>query len=373
MINTLKQNLTLVIIIAICIALYLVEPVPIKTIPSFVDWPTVLALSGLAILTAAFRESGYLRLVLVKILDRDLSERALASILILLTCGLSCIFTNDVSLFIVIPLTMGLQDYISNDLTSLVVCEAIAANTGSALTPIGNPQNLFIWHQWGISFFQFVYEMFPLEMLLMGLLMAFLYFLFPSEQIKIHKGPETRRWATGLFWASCVLMLIFLIAMELRLTGLALLPIIFFYLVYDPQILKNSNWDLILIFVLLFILLHLLSNLPVVKSLLACEDLNCAQELFLTGIVTSQIMSNVPAAILLSKFTDDWLILCYAVNIGGNGLVQGSLANIIALQLAAPFIRQQKKLWIRFHLISVPFLFFSILIVWLTAPFYLSR
>ena len=115
--------------------------------------------------------------------------------------------------------------------------------------------------------------------------------------------------------------------------------------------LARLDWGLLLVFVLMFIDLRLLAGLGGVRRLMAGLDLAQPLHLYFTGIAASQIISNVPAAIALAEYSKDWRLLAYGVNVGGFGLVLGSLANLIALRMA-----QDRRAWLSFHLYSLPFL-----------------
>ncbi len=110
----------------------------------------------------------------------------------------------------------------------------------------------------------------------------------------------------------------------------------------------------------MFIDLRLLSQLDVVQAWINSFDLAQLPRLYLAGIAASQVVSNVPAAILLAEYSRDWRVIAYAVNVGGFGLMIGSLANIIALRMAP-----DRRAWITFHAYSLPFLLVASALAWL--------
>jgi len=135
----------------------------------------------------------------------------------------------------------------------------------------------------------------------------------------------------------------------------AFLLIFVVYILFYKKVIKSIDWLLLLIFVLIFIDFGILSEIPFFRNTMIKTNLNNESNLYFLSILTSQIMSNVPSAVFISRFSDNWRIIC----IGGNGLVIASLANIIALRIA-----KDKKAWIRFHLFSVPYLTISSIIVY---------
>ncbi|MFD2273515.1 hypothetical protein ACFS07_27300 [Undibacterium arcticum] len=129
-----------------------------------------------------------------------------------------------------------------------------------------------------------------------------------------------------------------------------MLVLLAIFLLGFRKVLARVDWGLILVFVLMFIDLRLLAQLDLVRDVIGNIGLAQPQRLYLAGIAASQLISNVPAAILLAEYTRDWRLTAYAVNVGGFGFMLGSLANIIALRMT-----HQRSAWLVFHLYSLPF------------------
>jgi len=117
------------------------------------------------------------------------------------------------------------------------------------------------------------------------------------------------------------------------------------------NVLRQIDWALLLVFILMFIDLRLIAELPAVQELVGAAGLDDARRLYLAGVFASQVISNVPAAILLAEHADDWRVIAWVVNVGGFGLLIGSLANLIALRLLG-----ERQAWWRFHAWSLPFI-----------------
>ncbi|MFD2273516.1 SLC13 family permease [Undibacterium arcticum] len=156
-------------LLLLLVGLTAVAPAKVSGYPALVDWPTIATLAGLLVLTKGVELSGYLHHLGERLLVLMPTERALALFLVLATALLSMLLTNDVALFVVVPLTVSLRIAVAAPLpiTRLIIFEALAANAGSALTPIGNPQNLFLWQQSQLPFHSFVVALLPLFLLLM--------------------------------------------------------------------------------------------------------------------------------------------------------------------------------------------------------------
>lgn len=336
----------------------LVWPELIPAYASFVDWPTIYALAGLMIITTALEESGFFHHLARRITARAGSQRSLALVLVVASALLAMVLTNDIALFILVPLSLALGGRLHLDLGRLVIFEALAVNVGSTLTPIGNPQNLFLWHRAGVSFFAFAHRMLPLELLLLGLLLAFTWLAFAPQPLRRRPGSQDGPVQRGLFAGAAAAFVAFLVCIELGLGGWGLAGVALLTLALARRVLLRVDWALLLLFLLMFVDLHLLSLVPAVRDWLEGLGLEQPGRLFVAGVAASQVLSNVPAAMLLAKFSARWEVLAFAVNVGGSGLVLGSLANLIALRLAGGD-GGGGGLWLRFHKYSVPFLLVS--------------
>jgi di/tricarboxylate transporter len=143
----------------------------------------------------------------------------------------------------------------------------------------------------------------------------------------------------------------FIALVQLHATALALACVGALFAIAERRVLRRVDWTLILVFVLMFIDLRLVADLGAVRTLIAHLPLGNPHALFATGVITSQLISNVPAAILLAEYSQNWHLIAYGVNVGGFGFVAGSLANIIALRLA-----DEPGMLRVFHRFSLPFL-----------------
>jgi len=353
-----RREFMLTAFAVVLFAFALADPELIGAYPGFVDWPTIHALAGLMIITTALEESGLFHHLARRITALAGSQRGLALLLVTAAALLSMALTNDIALFIMVPLSLALGGKLHLDLGRLVIFEALAVNAGSTLTPIGNPQNLFLWHQAGVSFFGFVYRMLPLELLLMGLLLGFTWLAFAPQPLRRRPGGREGPVRRLLFGAAAAAFVAFLVCIELGLAAWGLAGVALLTLLLARRVLLRVDWALLILFLLMFVDLHLLSLVPAVRGWLEGLGLADPRRLFVAGVAASQVLSNVPAAMLLAKFTSRWDVLAFAVNLGGSGLVLGSLANLIALRLAGQEAGG-RRLWLRFHWYSVPFLLVS--------------
>ena len=281
------------------------------------------------------------------------SLRMLSALFIFLCFFFSMLITNDVALITFVPFTILVLSMAEQKkfLIPVIVLETIAANLGSMLTPLGNPQNLYLYTISGLSIGAFVRIMLPYSFVSAILLLIFILFLpkdtvstataantanstntvtASNTSIVICEAVKTRKNSRILFAFYLILFLLCL------LTVLHILPyqILFFlvltgFLLLDYRVLKDVDYFLLLTFLCFFIFIGNMKQISLVHELIS--ELLVHHEV-LMGIGASQIISNVPAAILLSGFTDDYSALLIGVNLGGLGTLIASLASLISFK-----------------------------------------
>ena len=231
-------------------------------------------------------------------------------------------------------ITLTLRKLCEIPVTRLIIFEALAVNAGSLLTPIGNPQNILLWGRSGLSFTAFTGQMAPLALAIVATLPAVGWFAFPNKTLQYHSGTTGPQWQPRLVWSCLGLYIVFLIALELNqaLAGALLVACGFLFLA--RRVLVSVDWTLLLVFMAMFIDVHLLIQLPVLQNVLHSVSGLSQPGLWLTAIGLSQVISNVPSTILLLNYVPPTVLLAWAVNVGGFGLLPGSLANLIALRMA---------------------------------------
>lgn len=327
--------------------------------PEAIDWHTIITLSGLMMLTKGVELSGYFDVLGRRMVKGFASERQLAMFMVFGAALLSTFLTNDVALFIVVPLTITLKKLCGIPITRLIIFEALAVNAGSLLTPIGNPQNILLWGRSGISFAAFIWQMLPLAAVLVLSLLVLCWFFFPAKALRYQAREQQHQWKPRLVWSCLVLYLVFLASLEFHLERWGLLIVAAGFVITARNVLMNIDWSLLLVFIVMFIDVHLLIQLPVLCDNLPGVTQLSSGGLFLLGVGLSQFISNVPSTILLLNYVPPSMLLAWAVNIGGFGLLPGSLANLIALRMAG-----DRRIWWRFHLWSLPLLAWGMLVGW---------
>lgn len=262
---------------------------------------------------------------------------------VLATFLLSMFVTNDVALVILVPLTLLIH---VKKKGIVVILEALAANAGSALTPFGNPQNLFIYWVYGVPPVKFIACIAPFSLFFLILILWMAWLL---REEKPFTNSEVVPVKINRNAYSYLILLILLILVILHLLPVyMILTVIFYALVFDRKSLK-IDYALLLTFVCFF---GLADNLKNVFS----TEIKSAGDIFLYTAGISQIISNVPATLLLSKYTSYWKSLLWGSNVGGFGTLVASLANLIAYkQYVSHDVSKGKKASFTFLFLAMGF------------------
>lgn len=332
------------------VVLWWLQPQPLSDMAERVHWSTLAVLTGLMLLSRSLELSGYLTLWGRQLLAHLSEERRLAVSLVLFSGLLSAVVTNDVALFIVVPLTLGLARMTTLPIARLIVFEALAVNAGSSLSPIGNPQNLYLWRLSGLRFGEFLWVMLPLSIGLMLLLLLLVPVAFPKAPIHLKSaslGTAVRQQKP--LWAALIGYPFFLIAVDMGWVLPAMVGVMLVMLLVARRAVFSIDWLLLVVFVLMFINLSVIGELSVVQQAIDMMRQWPGGDISV-GVLLSQTVSNVPATLLLAE-QSEWQPLAWGVSVGGFGLAIGSMANLIALRLA-----HQPGIWTEFHRWSLPML-----------------
>lgn len=301
----------------------------------YIDFHVLALLFSLMLVVAGLQKSGAFTLLTDKLLQRVKSTRSLSAVLIGVCFFTSMLITNDVALITFVPLSVMLLGKEKNEklLMLVVVLQTIAANLGSGLTPIGNPQNLYLYSLSGMQLGEFLSVML-LPTLVSGVLLAVAVFLIRPCEIERNTSQETAEVVTVkklLPWAAlfalCLLAVLHLVHYLIMLAVVTIAVVLL-----DRSLLRKADYALLLTFIGFFIFIGNVKNIPAVSEALAA--LVAGRELGV-GVLLSQVISNVPAAMLLSGFTENYAALLVGVNLGGLGTLIASMASMISYKIYA--------------------------------------
>ena len=282
-----------------------------------------------------FKSVGAFQWLTCQLLRRIHSGRILSLTLVLLPFFCSMLVTNDVALLVFVPFTLGLLSQLgcAGAIIPILVLQTIAANLGSMATPVGNPQNLFLYAAFELGIGEFFGVVLPLTAVSLVCLTAASLPVLPKqlpeqklEDAKIRSGKQLILYAA--LFVLCLLTVFRVVPYPV--TTILLVAVLFFV---NRKLLKEIDYMLLLTFVCFFVVSENLGRVEAVREFL--QNL-LGKNTLLTAVGASQVISNVPAAVLLSGFTDSWADLLAGVNIGGLGTPIASLASLITLKLYIP-------------------------------------
>ena len=308
---------------------------------SYIDYRVLALLFCLMTVMEGFKSTGFFAAVAGKLLEKVKTFRQLYLVLVFLCFFTSMWITNDVALLTFVPFTVLVlrMTGLEQEMIPVIVLQTIAANLGSMTTPVGNPQNLYLYSISGMGIGAFLQIMGPLTLISAGLifLICLIHKDFPIRQGMLGKEIVGVRKA-GENQVLAVLFFISLLSVFRILSWQLLLLIVLASCIGIKAFCKEKylplevDFGLLLTFVAFFIFIGNMGRICVVREVLS-QVLN-GREL-LISFLCSQMISNVPAAILLSGFTQEYRGLLQGVNIGGLGTLIASLASLISYKFFA--------------------------------------
>ena len=298
---------------------------------SYFDFRTLALLYCLMVIVSGLRQAGLFSSLAHTLCRRASSVRAMGLILVLL-CFFSAMFiTNDVALLTFVPfavVVLGIADR-RKDLIHIVVLQTVAANLGSMLTPVGNPQNLYLYSFYDLRIEEFLSVMFPFSALSLVLISA-ICFVLSNEPLHLQLGESPEIHWRRLWFFSALFLLCLLVVVRVLTWPVMLAAVLLALLATDRKALRRADFMLLLTFAAFFIFAGNLARVEAMDKLL--RSILAGRE-YLTALLASQVISNVPAALLLADFTDQFRSLLLGVNIGGLGTPIASLASLISMKL----------------------------------------
>ena len=325
------QKETVLCIAALCAVLTVFLVPPDGEYLHYIDWRVLCLLLCLMAVVAGFKSLGAFRWLTWQLLRRIRSGRVLGVTLVLLPFFCSMLVTNDVALIVFVPFTLALLEQLgcAGAIIPIVVLQTVAANLGSMATPVGNPQNLFLYAAYELSIGEFFSVVLPLTAVSLIALTAAALPVLPKElkQQSLQREEITSLRNLAVYGGLFVLCLLTVFrVVPYPVTTAVVVAVL---AVLDRKLLQEIDFMLLLTFVCFFVVSENLGRVEAVRNFLQTL---LSKDALLTSVGASQIISNVPAAVLLSSFTDNWRALLAGVNIGGLGTPIASLASLITLK-----------------------------------------
>jgi len=353
----------IVLTVAVLLALVSMFVIPPDTAyAGYIDFRTLAVLFCLMAVMAGFQEAGVFQWIAEKMLKKVSNVFGVVYILVLLCFFFSMLITNDVALITFVPFTFIVLKLLGDQLerkliVPVVVMQTIAANLGSMLTPIGNPQNLYLYGKSGLSFGAFMLLMLPYAAVSFVLLTGYCIFLGRQKQeVQVDFAASTglKGKEKAIFRYLALFLVSLLVVVHVIPYPVALAIVIVVMGLFDRKLFTRIDYALLLTFVGFFVFIGNMGRVPVFYEFLA--RIIEGNEV-MTAVVSSQVISNVPAALLLSGFTENVGGLIVGTNLGGLGTLIASMASLISYKLIAKSDKCSKGTYFKsFTLWNVAFL-----------------
>ena len=324
-----KKNIVMTIALVAALVTSVFVP-PDREYISYFDFKTLSCLFCVLAVVCAFKNINFFYILAKKIVTVFKSTRYSILALIYITFIGSMLIANDMALITFLPLGYFVLSTTGNrkHMAFTFIMQNIAANLGGMLTPFGNPQNLYLYTRFAIPNGEFVRIMLLPFVISVALITLCCLFVenkpMAIEDEDDAKLPKIRAIAYSLLFALSIAIVFRTIP---YVVGLVIIPLVLVFM--DKKALKMVDYPLLLTFVFFFVFSGNLSRVEVVRKLFSFL---LDKSTLIFGTLSCQVISNVPSAILLSQFTDNYRDLLIAVNIGGVGTLIASLASLITFR-----------------------------------------
>ncbi len=314
----------------------------------YIDFRTLGLLFCLMCVTGGLKKLGVFKRAGEKLLSVVKNDTQLELVLVMLCFFSSMIITNDVSLITFVPFAIETLKIsgLEKKLVFVISMQTVAANLGSILTPIGNPQNIYIYTKYSVSAGEFFISMLPYSVVSFIFICAVI--IFQKNKSKINMNLNFSEEKIDIKKLTLYMVLFFLAVLSVgRIIPVKIIFILFviLFLITDSEILKSADYSLLFTFVGFFIFIGNIGRIDMfrnfIKSVIEGNET-------ITAVISSQFLSNVPSALLLSGFTDNWKALLAGVNIGGLGTLIASMASLISYKFFVNTRPKEKGRYIKF-------------------------
>ena len=325
----------------LCLAVFLACASSLFQAPrlAYIDFDVLCVLLSLMLVVAGLKQVRFLDYVAVELLNRCVSRRQLTLALVGITYVSSMFVTNDVALLTFVPLALVIGKTLQLDMERIIILQTLAANLGSMLTPPGNPQNLFLYAHYNYSAGRFFCVM-ALPCLLSLAYIGVLIFRRSDAPLTLTlpslPRPERRTTLVLLALLLVNIAAVLHVLPKLWALGVTLAAV----LLLNRRLLLAADYSLLLTFSGFFIFIGNISHTSI-AAYLQSSLLGTATGTYLAALLSSQFISNVPAAMLLAGLTQEADALLLGVNIGGLGTMIASMASVISYKL---FVAEQPTL-----------------------------
>lgn len=358
--NNLKNFIKKEIVLILSVSLAIITSFISSPKLSYIDFKVLILLFNLMVVVVAFKELKVLDSIAISLLRKCSTYTSISFALVFITFLASMIVTNDVALITFVPLSIVVAKKSDINVLKIVILQTLAANLGSSFTPMGNPQNLFIYSFYNLDpsdFFKITAPLVILSVLFLSVI------ILKSKKIKLdlHLEDVEIKNKKDVIFFSILFAIILLSVFHIVDYRLAFIITLLTVLILNKKLLIQIDYSLLITFIGFFIFIGNISTMDSIRSFMM-GILNSPQSTFITSILSSQVISNVPATMLLSGFTNNFKELLLGVNIGGMGTLIASLASIISYKIYTNEFKDDSSTYLKY------FTFYNVLGLIITIP-----
>ncbi|GIM32430.1 SLC13 family permease [Paraclostridium bifermentans] len=358
--NNLKNFIKKEIVLILSVSLAIITSFISSPKLSYIDFKVLILLFNLMVVVAAFKELKVLDSIAISLLRKCSTYTSISFALVFITFLASMIVTNDVALITFVPLSIVVAKKSDINVLKIVILQTLAANLGSSFTPMGNPQNLFIYSFYNLDpsdFFKITAPLVILSILFLSVI------ILKSKKIKLdlHLEDVEIKNKKDVIFFSILFAIILLSVFHIVAYRLAFSITLLTVLILNKKLLTQIDYSLLITFIGFFIFIGNISTMNSIRSFMM-GILNSPQSTFITSILSSQVISNVPATMLLSGFTNNFKELLLGVNIGGMGTLIASLASVISYKIYTNEFKDDNSTYLKY------FTFYNVLGLIITIP-----
>lgn len=336
----LKREIVLVIATVLAIITMFLVPID-KEYLTYFDYNTLICLFCMLTVIAGLKDTNVFDIISRKMVGLFHTRRGVIYALVYGTFFFDMIVANDMSLITFLPLTYIVLHSTKNDkyLAFTFIMQTIAANMGGMITPYGNPQNLYLYSYYNIDTLEFI-SILLVQSITVAVLLYICCSFIKQEPLKL-KDNKKKTLNKNKFYVYAVLFALVILSIFRIVPYLfTLAMVVATVLIIDRKTFKKVDYALLATFFVFFIFSGNIARISIIKEFISNIVL---KNTLIAGIISCQFISNVPTAIFLSKFTQEYRELLISVNIGSLGIIISSLASLITLK---EFLKhQRKKFW----------------------------
>ena len=327
---------------------------------SYIDYKTLALLFCLMTVMAGFAKANVFSVCAKSLVNKAKSIKGLTFCLLFICFFFSAVITNDVALITFVPLSIAVLKLAKRpDLIPItVIMQTVCANIGSSLTPIGNPQNIYLYSISSLTFWDIFVSVLPYAIFTV-LFVVLLTMLIKNQPVRHTEYAENNIVKKDALFYSLLFVLSILAVFGIIGYIPCLIVLVIAVLFFNKKIFLEVDYSLLLTFVAFFIFVGNMGEIPMLKRQI--ELWFYGNEVIFSAIL-SQFISNVPAALLLSGFTENYRSLLIGVNLGGLGTVIASMASLISYKYIAKELPEKKgRYLVLFSVIN--FLLFGLMLL----------